>query len=65
VAIQHLRLDKLYKGKLSKAEVRPLIRQFNAKILRQWGKDYLFFPLLALLLGANALAVLVGNAGAH
>jgi linoleoyl-CoA desaturase len=61
VAIQHLRLDKVYKGKLSKAEVRPLIRQFNAKILRQWGKDYLFFPLLALLIGANALAVLAGN----
>jgi len=65
VAVQHLRLDKVYKGKLSKAEARPLIRQFNAKILRQWGKDYLFFPLLALLLGVNALAVLAGNVVAN
>lgn len=61
IAIQHLRLDQVYKGKLSKDEVRPLLRQFNAKVLRQWCKDYLFFPLLALLLGANALAVLAGN----
>ena len=43
------------------AELRPLLRQFNAKLLRQWGKDYLLFPVLALLLGANALAVLAGN----
>ncbi|MCZ4328294.1 acyl-CoA desaturase, partial [Brachybacterium paraconglomeratum] len=27
--------------------------------------DYLFFPLLALLIGANALAVLAGNAVAN
>jgi fatty acid desaturase len=61
VAIQHLRLDKLVKGRISKDEVRPLARQFGAKLVRQWGKDYLLFPLLALLLGANALAVLAGN----
>ncbi|MFG0582415.1 fatty acid desaturase family protein [Pseudomonas sp. zjy_9] len=61
VAIQHLRLDKLIKGRISAQEVRPLARQFGAKLMRQWGKDYLLFPLLALLLGANALAVLAGN----
>lgn len=61
VAIQHLRLDKVAKGRLSKEEVRPLIKQFNAKVLRQWVKDYLVFPLLALLIGANVLAVLTGN----
>ncbi|MFG0805690.1 fatty acid desaturase family protein [Pseudomonas fluvialis] len=61
VAIQHLRLDQYFKGRLSAAELRPLLRQFNAKLLRQWGKDYLLFPVLALLLGANALAVLAGN----
>lgn len=61
IAIQHLRLDQVYKGKMSKDELRPLLRQFNAKLLRQWCKDYLFFPLLALLLGGNALAVLAGN----
>ena len=61
VAIQHLRLDKLAKGRISKEEVAPLARQFGAKLARQWGKDYLVFPLLALLLGANALAVLAGN----
>ena len=61
IAIQNLRLGKVYKGKLSRAEVAPLIKQFNAKVLRQWAKDYLAFPLLALLLGTNALAVLCGN----
>lgn len=61
VAIQHLRLDKLIKGRISQDEVKPLARQFGAKLARQWGKDYLVFPLLALLLGANALAVLAGN----
>jgi fatty acid desaturase len=61
VAIQHLRLDKVAKGKLAFDEVRPLLKVFAAKLLRQWGKDYLFFPLLAVLLGANALAVLSGN----
>ncbi|MFI7867651.1 fatty acid desaturase family protein [Ectopseudomonas khazarica] len=61
VAIQHLRLDKLVKGRISAQEVCPLARQFGTKLMRQWGKDYLLFPLLALLLGANALAVLTGN----
>lgn len=61
VAVQHLRLDKVYKGKLSKAELRPLLEVFRGKLARQWGKDYLFFPVLALLLGANGLAVLLGN----
>lgn len=65
VAVQHLRLDKVYKGKMSTAELRPLLRVFMAKIGRQWAKDYLFFPLLALLFGANALAVLAGNAVAN
>lgn len=61
VAIQHLRLDKLVKGRISKEEVKPLAAQLGGKLLRQWGKDYVLFPLLALLLGANAMAVLVGN----
>ncbi|MFG0381394.1 fatty acid desaturase family protein [Pseudomonas sp. zbq_18] len=65
VAIQHLRLDQWFKGRIGSDEVRPLARQFGAKLLRQWGKDYLLFPLLALLLGANALAVLAGNALAN
>jgi linoleoyl-CoA desaturase len=65
VAVQHLRLDKVYKGKLSRAELRPLLKAFTAKIGRQWFKDYLFFPLLALLIGANAFAVLAGNAVAN
>ena len=65
VAIQHLRLDKVFKGRISREEVRPLLRQFNAKVGRQWVKDYLVFPLLALALGCNALAVLAGNVVAN
>ncbi|MCY1273801.1 NADPH-dependent stearoyl-CoA 9-desaturase [compost metagenome] len=65
VAIQHLRLDQLYKGRLGMAEVRPRLRRFNAKLLRQTVKDYLFFPLLAVALGLNGLAVLAGNALAN
>ena len=65
VAVQHLRLDKVYKGKMSTAELRPLLKVFMGKIGRQWGKDYLFFPLLALVFGANALAVLAGNAAGN
>jgi len=65
VAIQHLRLDKLYKGTISRAEVAPLFRQFNAKLLRQSAKDYLLFPVFALLLGGSGLAVLLGNALAN
>ncbi|WP_068829239.1 fatty acid desaturase family protein [Pseudomonas sp. BMS12] len=65
VAIQHLRLDQLAKGRIAAAEVRPLARQLGAKLLRLWGKDYLLFPLLALAIGANALAVLAGNALAN
>nr|WP_298137154.1 fatty acid desaturase [uncultured Pseudomonas sp.] len=61
LAAQHLRLDKVYKGRRTLAEVAPLIKVVNAKVLRQLVKDYLLFPLVALLLGANALAVLGGN----
>ena len=42
-------------------EVRPLLRQFRQKLLRQWSKDYLLFPLLAVLLAAPVGAVLLGN----
>ncbi|WP_152226524.1 fatty acid desaturase [Pseudomonas sp. SCB32] len=60
VAIQHLRLDKYAKGRMSKEELRPLLRQFNAKVGRQWIKDYGVFPLLGLFSGAFG-AVLLGN----
>ncbi|AYF89827.1 fatty acid desaturase [Pseudomonas sp. DY-1] len=61
VAVQHLRLDQYVKGRMSADELRPLLRQFNAKVLRQSVKDYLAFPLLALLVGGSVTAVLVGN----
>jgi len=65
VAVQHLRLDKYLKGHMTLEELRPRLRTFNAKVLRQLVKDYGVFPLLALLLGANAWAVLAGNALAN
>ncbi|MDH4655229.1 fatty acid desaturase [Pseudomonas sp. JS3066] len=61
VAVQHLRLDQYVKGRMSADELRPLLRQFNAKVLRQSVKDYLAFPLLALLVGGSVTAVLVGS----
>ncbi|NWL80639.1 acyl-CoA desaturase [Pseudomonas taiwanensis] len=61
VAVQHLRLDQYFKGRMSLDELRPRLRQFNAKVLRQSMKDYLLFPLLALLVGGSVTAVLVGN----
>ena len=35
VAVQHLRLDQYFKGRMSREELRPRLRQFNAKVLRQ------------------------------
>ncbi|QEY65179.1 fatty acid desaturase [Metapseudomonas lalkuanensis] len=61
VAVQHLRLDQYFKGRMSADELRPRLRQFNAKVLRQSVKDYLLFPLLALPLGGSVTAVLAGN----
>lgn len=61
VAVQHLRLDQYFKGRMSRDELRPRLRQFNAKLLRQWAKDYLAFPVLALLVGSSVMAVLAGN----
>jgi len=61
VAIQHLQLDQYFKGRMSREELSPRLRTLNSKLLRQWGKDYLFFPLLALMVGGQALAVLAGN----
>ncbi|MDH4570099.1 fatty acid desaturase [Pseudomonas sp. BN414] len=61
VAVQHLRLDQYFKGRMSADELRPRLRQFKAKVLRQSVKDYLLFPLLALPVGGSVTAVLVGN----
>ncbi|MCY1391901.1 NADPH-dependent stearoyl-CoA 9-desaturase [compost metagenome] len=61
VAVQYLRLDQYFKGRMSRDELRPRLRQFNAKLLRQWAKDYLAFPVLALLVGSSVMAVLAGN----
>ncbi len=65
VAIQHLRLDRYFKGRLSREELQPLLRTLGGKLLRQWSKDYAVFPLLAVLVGGSGLAVLAGNALAN
>jgi len=34
VAVQHLRLDQYFKGRMNREELRPLLKQFNGKIAR-------------------------------
>jgi NADPH-dependent stearoyl-CoA 9-desaturase len=46
------------KGRVSRAELREQMRPFLRKIGRQWLKDYVLFPALALW---NAPRVLAGN----
>ncbi len=62
VAVQHLQVDRYWRGKMSKEEFQRRYIPFRNKILKVWFIDYLLFPLLA---GPNFLAVLAGNAVAN
>lgn len=63
VAIQDLRLERVFKGRPEKAWPKKW-RVFKHKVARQWLKDYLVWPLLGLITGAG-WAVLAGNAVAN
>lgn len=58
VATHDLRVDELMSGKQSWARLRERARPFLRKAGWQLGKDYVFFPALAL---ANAPRVFAGN----
>jgi NADPH-dependent stearoyl-CoA 9-desaturase len=68
VAIHDMQLDKVVIGRKKWADVQPQWKLVRAKIWRQFSKDYIFWPLVGLAVGAAfgmgtdvALAVLVGN----
>jgi linoleoyl-CoA desaturase len=62
IAVQELRLGRWFAGKTKTAVLREQFRPVGRKMLRQLGKDYVLFPLLA---GPFFLPVLLGNALAN
>jgi len=58
IAIQELRLGKVFKGKVTWQQLKPELLAVLKKIRFQVLKDYVFFPLLA---GPHFLAVIAGN----
>ncbi|QDQ26168.1 fatty acid desaturase [Chitinimonas arctica] len=59
IAIFDLKLDRYFKGKISKAELAAKLPPVKRKLWRLFLKDFVIFPLLA---GPHFLAVLAGNA---
>lgn len=58
LALQALELEKVVAGEKTWAEVRQQLKPMVVKMRRQFGKDYILFPLLA---GPMFLPVLAGN----
>ncbi|MBW8487262.1 fatty acid desaturase family protein [Actinomadura parmotrematis] len=70
VALHDLEIDKIRAGRNDPEETDRKLRAIGRKIRRQWGKDYLAFPLLSgpqflSTLGANVTANIVRNVWAH
>ncbi|MQY05903.1 fatty acid desaturase family protein [Actinomadura macrotermitis] len=66
VALHDLELEKIRAGTNDPAETKAKLRAIGRKIARQWGKDYLAFPLLSgpqfgTTLAANFTANIVRN----
>jgi linoleoyl-CoA desaturase len=68
VAIHDMQMDKVVIGRKKWAAVQPQWKLVRAKFWRQLSKDYLFWPLIGLAVGACfghatdvAFAVLMGN----
>ena len=62
LSLQRLELEKLIDGRKSVKQVYAESKNLRKKMLRQFGKDYVFFPLIA---GPMFLPVLAGNAVAN
>ncbi|MFD0685921.1 fatty acid desaturase family protein [Actinomadura fibrosa] len=70
VALHDLEIDKIRAGTNDPEETRAKLRAIGRKIRRQWGKDYLAFPLLSgpqflSTLSANFTANALRNVWAH
>ncbi|RSN61928.1 MULTISPECIES: fatty acid desaturase family protein [Actinomadura] len=70
VALHDLEIDKIRAGRNDPEETRRKLREIGRKIRRQWGKDYVAFPLLSgpqflSTLAANFTANVVRNVWAH
>ncbi|MWA02195.1 acyl-CoA desaturase [Actinomadura sp. LD22] len=70
VALHDLELDKIREGTHDEEATKAKLRAIGRKIRRQWGKDYLAFPLLSgpqfvSTLAANFTANVVRNVWAH
>ncbi|MCV7077888.1 fatty acid desaturase family protein [Mycobacterium szulgai] len=70
VALQHLEIGKIIKGRLTRDEARARLREFSGKAGRQVVKDYIAYPALTSLspgatyrstVTANALANVIRN----
>lgn len=62
VALHGLELDHRHAGRRTRAQNRPLVKQFRAKAARQVAKDYLLFPALTgPLFVSTLLADLAAN----
>ncbi|MFS2295387.1 MAG: acyl-CoA desaturase, partial [Actinomadura sp.] len=70
VAVHDLEIDKIRNGEHDEEAAREKLRAVGRKIRRQWGKDYLAFPLLSgpqffSTLAANFTANVIRNVWAH
>ncbi|GAA1848340.1 fatty acid desaturase family protein [Actinomadura bangladeshensis] len=70
VALHDLEIDKIRAGTADPEATKEKLRQIGRKIRRQWGKDYLAFPLLSgpqflSTLAANFTANVARNVWAH
>lgn len=70
VAVHDLEIDKIRNGEVDEEVTREKLRAVGRKIRRQWGKDYLAFPLLSgpqffSTLAANFTANVIRNVWAH
>ncbi|VBA48718.1 NADPH-dependent stearoyl-CoA 9-desaturase [Mycobacterium attenuatum] len=66
VALQHLEIGKIFKGRADRDEARTRLREFSSKAGRQVVKDYVAYPALTSLSpGATYRSTVTANAVAN
>ncbi len=58
VSLHDLEIERIRSGELTWKEQLPVLKRIGQKAVKQYGKDYLFFPALA---GPFFLPILLGN----